>query len=78
LNSKVIELMNCIKWKGGRLEEKLKTHAHMKGQLTIFQVYVYVFLMTCWLSSVRNLKLFPRGRENMLICLLLLIDKRSN
>ena len=74
----LVQLLTQKKWKGGRLEKRLYAHASRKGQLAISTKHVFNYLMACWLSPEIMQRRFPRGEENKLICLELLIDKRSN
>ena len=74
----LVQLLTQKKWKGGRLEKRLYAHASRKGQLAISTKHVIECLKACWLSPEILQQRFPRGKENKLICLSLLIDKRSN
>jgi len=76
--SGLVHLITQKKWKGGRLKKRLYAHASRKGQLIISKVNVKNILKASWLSPEITHQRFPRGKENNIICLLLLIDKRSN
>ena len=79
LITRLTQILMQKKWKGGRLKKRLNNaRAYINGQLTISVKNVIRHLKTSWLSSEDFHQRFPRGKENTLICLSLLIDKRNN